>query len=170
MRKALHSVLSVCLFLLSVSAWAQSSNPCDLTGDGKVDAADVTAAINMSLGLPGSSCTANIYGTNVCNVVMVQRVINASLGGACVTGTGAVAHSVSLNWTVSSSSGVTGYKVYRGTASGGPYSLVTTVGTTPSATDSSVTSGQTYYYVLTTLAGGVESSYSQQAQAVIPTP
>lgn len=166
MRKAL-SVLSAGLFLLSVSAWAQS-NACDLNGDGKVDASDVQSAINMSLGLSG--CSANIYGANVCNVVMVQRVINASLGGACVTGTGAVAHSVSLNWTASTSSGVTGYKVYRGTASGGPYSLLTTVGTTTSATDGSVTSGQTYYYVLTAVAGGVESSYSNQAQAAIPTP
>src|SRR6516225_10805132 len=76
MRKAL-SVLSAGLFLLSVSAWAQS-NACDLNGDGKVDATDVQSAINMSLGLSG--CSANVYGANVCNVVMVQRVINASLG------------------------------------------------------------------------------------------
>lgn len=166
MRKALH-VLSAGLFLLSVSASAQS-NACDLNGDGKVDASDVQSAINMSLGLSG--CTANVYGAGVCNVVVVQRVINASLGGACVTGTGTIAHSVSLNWAASPSSGVTGYKVYRGTSSGGPYSLVTSVGTTTSATDSGVTSGQTYYYVLTAVAGSAESSYSNQAQAVVPTP
>ncbi len=166
MRRALQSVLSAGLFLLSVPAWAQN-NACDLNADGKVDATDVQAAINMSLGL--STCTANIYGASVCNVVVVQRVINASQGGACLTGTGSVAHSVALNWNASTSAGVTGYKVYRGTTSGGPYSLLTTVGTT-SATDTSVASGQTYYYVVTAVDSAGESAYSNQSQAVVPAP
>lgn len=166
MRRALQSILSAGLFLFSTSAWAQS-NACDLNGDGKVDSSDVQAAVNMSLGL--SSCSANIYGANVCNVVVVQRVVNASLGGTCLTGTGNIAHSVSLNWNASTSSGVTGYKVYRATTSGGPYSLLTSVATT-SATDSSVTSGQSYYYVVTAVASGVESSNSNQTQAVVPAP
>src|SRR5947199_5305069 len=41
-----------------------------------------------------------------------------------LTGTGAAApqHQVQLSWSASSSSGVSGYNVYRGTVSGGPYS------------------------------------------------
>src|SRR2546423_1736994 len=108
MRTALHSALAAGLLFSSASAWGQT-NACDLNSDGRVDASDVQAAINMSLGL--SSCTANITGSNVCNVVVVQRVINASLGAACFTGTGAP-HSVSLTWDASASSGVSGYKVY----------------------------------------------------------
>jgi hypothetical protein len=166
MRRALQFVFAAGLFFFSVSARGQS-NACDLTADGRVDASDVQSAINMSLGL--SSCAANIYGSNVCNVVVVQRVINASLGGACLTGTGTVAHSVSLNWNASTSSGVTGYKVYRGTTSGGPYSLLSNV-SAASLTDNNVASGQTYYYVVTAVSSSAESSYSNQAQAIIPVP
>jgi hypothetical protein len=165
MRIALPFILAGGLF--SFCAWGQS-NACDLTLDGKVDQSDVTAAINMSLGT--SPCTANVFGSGVCNVVVVQRVINAtpSVGGTCVTGT-SVAHSVALNWTASTSSGVTGYKVYRGTTSGGPYTVVATLGVATSYTDATVQSGQTYYYAVTAV-GASESSYSNQAQAIIPVP
>jgi hypothetical protein len=129
--------------LLSVAAWGQTGNACDLNQDGKVDAADVQAAINASIGL--STCNANIYGAGVCNVVVVQRVVNASLGGACLTGTGSVSHSVALNWTGSTSGNVSGYKVYRGTTSGGPYSVVSTLGLVTGYTDQNVQSGLTTF-------------------------
>jgi len=38
----------------------------------------------MSLGM--IPCTAKINGAGVCAVTTVQRVVNASLGGACVQG------------------------------------------------------------------------------------
>ena len=76
MRKAFLPILAAGLLLFSASVWAQSS-ACDLTSDGKVDDADVQSAINMSLG--ASTCTANVAGSGVCNVVVVQRVINAKL-------------------------------------------------------------------------------------------
>lgn len=161
MRRVSVSLVTAGLFL-SFSAWAQS-NACDLTGDGRVDASDVQAAINMSLGF--SSCTASIVASGVCNVVVVQRVINASLGQACVTGSG---HSVDLNWVASTTPSVS-YKVYRGTISGGPYTFLSSAGTTTSFTDSNVQSGITYYYVVTALdSSNNESVYSNQTQAVIP--
>ena len=161
MRRVSVGLVTAGLFL-SCSAWAQSS-ACDLTGDGVVDASDVQAAINMSLTF--SSCTANILAPGVCNVVVVQRVINASLGQACVTGSG---HSVDLNWTASTTAGVS-YNIYRGTISGGPYTFLSSAGTTTSFTDSNVQSGITYYYVVTALdSSNNESVYSNQAQAVIP--
>lgn len=87
------------------------------------------------------------------------------------TGVTPVSHSVTLGWT-DSSSAVSGYNVYRGSVSGGPYTRINPA-TDPSASyvDNSVSSGQTYYYVTTAVAtDGVESAYSNQVQAVIPTP
>jgi hypothetical protein len=166
---ALRSALAAGLLLCSASAWGQT-NACDLNNDGKVDSTDVQSALNMSLGVT-TPCTANVYGANVCNVVVVQRVINAALGGTCLTGTGTVAHSVTLNWTASTSSNITGYKVYRSTTSGGPYSLLSSLGNTTTNTDNSVSSGQTYYYVVTAVnSSNTESPYSNQATAVVPTP
>jgi hypothetical protein len=171
MRKAFLPTLAASLLLFSTAAQAQSS-ACDLAApSGSVDDADVQSAINMSLG--SSPCTANVAGAGVCNVVMVQRVINAKLSatpsnplGNCLTGS---LHSATLNWTASTSTGVTGYKIYRGTTSGGPYTLLTTVGTVITYKDNTVQAGLTYYYVVTAVAGG-ESTFSNQAQGIIPTP
>jgi len=116
-------------------------------------------------------CKANITAPGVCDIVMVQRVTNAVVTGVCSTGALAP-HSVSLNWTASTSTNVVGYNVYRGTQAGGPYTKLTpspVVG--KSYTDLTVLAGQTYYYVTTAVDNNNnESAYSNQAQAVIPTP
>lgn len=166
MRKESLPVLAAGLFFGCFSVWAQT-NACDLTGDGVVNAADVQAAINMSLGL--STCTANIAGANVCNVEVVQRVVNASLNGTCLTSTGL--HVVALNWAASSSAGVTGYQVSRGTSSSGPFTPVGTVGNVTSYTDTTVVSGATYYYVVAAISNGTVGQNSSPAvQASVPTP
>jgi len=92
-----------------------------------------------------------------------------------LTGTGQAAtsnsHSVALSWGASTSS-VAGYYVFRGSVSGGPYSQVnpSTV-TSLGYTDSSVSAGATYYYVVTSVdSSGVQSVYSNQVSATIPTP
>jgi fibronectin type 3 domain-containing protein len=87
------------------------------------------------------------------------------------SGTTPPQHSVSLSWNPSTSA-VVGYNVYRGTSSGGPYSKIdSALDTSTTYTDATVQSGQTYYYVTTAVDGsGAESTYSNQAQAVIPTP
>jgi hypothetical protein len=91
-----------------------------------------------------------------------------------LTGNGIAAtqHSVDLSWDASTGSGVVGYNVYRGSVSGGPYSTINSALEASTAyTDSTVASGQTYYYVTTAVDGsGRESGYSNQARAVIPTP
>ncbi len=87
------------------------------------------------------------------------------------TGVQAVQHSVALTWTASTST-VVGYNVYRSSTSGGPYTLLTSspvAGTT--YTDSTVQAGQTYYYVVTSVnSSNVESVYSNEASATVPTP
>jgi fibronectin type 3 domain-containing protein len=77
---------------------------------------------------------------------------------------------VTLTWTQSTSTGLTGNNVYRGTVSGGPYTLLTATPLPASTTylDTTVVSSTTYYYVVTALAGTVESGYSNQATAAVP--
>jgi hypothetical protein len=89
-----------------------------------------------------------------------------------LSATGADQHSVTLTWTASSSSNVTGYNVYRGAASGGPYTKInSSLLTATTYTDATVDAGQTYYYVATAVnSQGLESADSNQAEAVIPSP
>lgn len=89
---------------------------------------------------------------------MTVRVIALLLMCAAV----ARGQSVRLNWTASSSSGVTGYNVYRGTATGGPYTKIGTA-TGVSYTDSAVGYNTKYYYVTTAVSSGGESSHSNEA-------
>jgi len=79
-------------------------------------------------------------------------------------------HTVALSWNPSSS-GVSGYNVYRGTQSGGPYSQINPVlegGTFYS--DATVQNGKTYYYTVTSVdESGSESIPSNEVKAVVPT-
>jgi centrosomal CEP192-like protein len=87
------------------------------------------------------------------------------------SGTATASHSVSLYWN-SSPSAVVGYNLYRGAKSGGPYTKVNPVlNAATSYTDNSVQGGTIYYYVSTSVnSDGTESVYSNQQQAVIPSP
>lgn len=76
--------------------------------------------------------------------------------------------SVALDWNPETAP-LLGYFVYRGTQTGGPYSKISPLQPGPPYTDLSVSSGQTYYYVVTALDNNsVESSFSNEATAVIP--
>jgi len=91
-----------------------------------------------------------------------------STPSASLSGTGIAPYSVSLSWDASSSQ-VSGYNVYRGGKNGGPYTKIDTLDSNTSYTDSTVASGNTYYYVTTAVnSSGQESSYSNQVKAVIP--
>jgi len=83
-----------------------------------------------------------------------------------------ITHSVSLNWTASTSTNVIGYNVYRATQAGDPYTLLTSPPVAQTTyTDTAVQAGQTYYYVATAVDNNNnESPYSNQAQAVVPSP
>jgi len=77
---------------------------------------------------------------------------------------GAQVHYIGLNWTASSTPGVSSYNVYRGTVSGGPYSLIGSSSTT-SYNDTTYAVGVAEFYVVTAVLNGVESSYSGEATA-----
>ena len=72
---------------------------------------------------------------------------------------------VTLTWTASA--GATGYNVQRASTSGGPYTQLAQVAapTSNGYTDSSVTNGTTYFYVVQTLTAAGSSAYSPQVSA-----
>ena len=78
---------------------------------------------------------------------------------------------VSLSWTASS--GATSYNVKRSTVSGGPYTTVGSTGAT-SFTNTGLTNGTTYFYVVTAVNASGESGNSTQVsatpQGVVPAP
>jgi hypothetical protein len=84
-------------------------------------------------------------------------------------GLNATAHTVALAWAPAVT-GVTGFRTYVSMVSGGPYVEMGSVpSTTPAYTDSSVQSGQTYFYVVTAVdASNNESLYSSEVAAIVP--
>jgi hypothetical protein len=98
---------------------------------------------------------------------------NSTSASETASGSGAtIQHTVDLSWSASTSTSISGYNVYRGTVSGGPYTRITSaLDFSLNYSDSTVQSGKTYYYVTTAVdSSGAESSYSSQVQAVIPFP
>jgi hypothetical protein len=88
------------------------------------------------------------------------------------TGTGATtsAHSVALSWTDKTAASVKDYNVFRATQSNGPYTILTGTPVKGTAyTDSTVSGGETYYYVATAISdSGEQSAYSAPVKAVVP--
>jgi len=111
----------------------------------------------------GTASASATFASNASNTPGVE-----SLTG---TGVAAVQHQVALTWDASTSS-VVGYNVYRGSAAGGPYTKINSASDATTAyTDTSVTAGQTYYYLSTAVdSEGVESTYSNEVAATVPTP
>lgn len=146
--------------LLSGMTWAQT-NSCDLNNDGSVNVVDVQLAVNQEIGASGFSCTANVGGVLGCGDSARQVVIKSALGQGC--------HFVYLTWTASSSTGVVGYNIYRGTASGAESTTPVNTGgpvTGTSFADTTAVPGTTYYYVVKATNGSSESNASTESSAV----
>lgn len=76
---------------------------------------------------------------------------------------------VTLRWDASTSPDVTGYNVYRGTVSGGPYTEIASHVVDTTYTDATVADDKTYYYVTTAVnKENEQSGYSNQVKAVVP--
>jgi hypothetical protein len=138
--------------------WSSEGLPTGLTLTPSSDTRSATLS-----GTPTSSATLNFtitvtgfYG----HVSSVNYNLTVDQSGG---------HLANLTWQ-EGSSGILGYNVYRGTTSGGPYSQVnSSLLPSKSYSDSSVQSGDTYYYVATEVNNaGEESGYSNETQAVIP--
>jgi hypothetical protein len=109
----------------------------------------------------GTSSASIAFGSNASPSTSVESVSGA--------GSAPASHSVGLSWSPGGSN-VSGYNVYRGSQSGGPYAKINSAPTAiTSYGDGAVTSGQTYFYVTTALdSSGGESTNSNEVQAVIP--
>ena len=167
-NKSLTATLSASGSSVTVSSASTSNPEFSLNGVSfpMALAAGQSAPVSVTF-TPQSSGTASgsiSFSSNALTNPTIE-----TLTGAGVT---APQHQVQLSWGASSSSGVTGYNVYRGGVSGGPYTKINSalvVGTNYS--DSSVQAGKTYFYVTTALNGsGTESAYSNEVQATVPSP
>jgi ribosomal protein S8E len=123
----------------------------------------------------GANCTIvvmftpSIAGTETASLSIAD---NASGSPQTVSLSGAGTHDVILSWTASTTSGVVGYYVYRGTTSGGE--SATPLNSSPingiKYCDSTVQAGQTYYYVVTAVASNdvTQSADSNEVSATVP--
>jgi fibronectin type 3 domain-containing protein len=129
---------------------------------------NLAANANISIPLiftPVAAGNATGSASIVSNAPNSPLVVNLS-------GTSVLSHSVDLSWNASSTPGVT-YAVFRSTQSGGqnPQSPLASNLTGTTFTDTTVQSGQTYFYVIAAVdSTGTESPFSNEATAQVPTP
>jgi len=123
-------------------------------------------------GLANGSYTVTPSNSGYTFTPVNQSVTISSANKTAVNFTATVtsSHTVALSWIASVTTTVTGYNVYRSTTNGSGY---VKINSTPVAllnyTDSTVANAITYYYVTTAVdSNGLESSFSNQATAVIP--
>ena len=83
---------------------------------------------------------------------------------ATPTGLAATAGNAQVSLTWNASTGATGYNVKRATVSGGPYSQIAAP-TTANYTDTGLTKGRPYYYVVSAVNSAGESANSAQVSA-----
>ena len=112
---------------------------------------------------------------NWSNTVNQQWIIGPTSGTPPVALTGLKATvgagQIALTWTTVS--GATSYSIRRGTTSGGPYTTSLGISTAGSFTDTVVTNGATYYYVVAAVNASGVSGNSSPASATlggIPSP
>jgi hypothetical protein len=166
---------------LTLSGATAKSTQTDSAGNysfsGLPNGSYLVAASQAGYTFTPSTAAESVNGANITGVNFTATAVTPPSGGTGSSGSGGggssgVQHSVSLSWTASTSSNISGYKVYRGTASGGPYTLLdASLITGTSYVDTSISAGQTYFYCTTAVdANNVESGDSNEAVAVVPTP
>jgi len=128
---------------------------------------------------PGQSLAVSVSfdpkaaGTNTGTLMFVSNATTAqiaiALAGSAGAKTSTAEHSVALSWDPSSGS-VVGYYVYRSSKPSGPYARLNSSATaSTSYSDSTVSGGQVYYYVVTAVnSSNIESTDSNQVSATIP--
>jgi len=151
---------------LSISSVAiAGTNPSDFAEVANTCGSSVAAGGQCTIEVTFTPAAANSY-TATLNIAD-----NASGSPQTVSLSGTGTHDVILTWSASASSGVSGYNVFRSTASGQegttPLNSSPIAGTT--FTDSNVTSGQTYCYMVTAVgSSGTSSTDSSEASVTVP--
>ena len=126
---------------------------------------NVTAPNSVNLCPPGHYLLWILNGSGVPAVARTIRISDFGSPPAAPTGLTAAASigKVSLSWNASPTA--TSYNVKRSTTSGGPYGTIATGVTGTAYTDSTVTGGTTYFYVVSGVNPQGESPNSSQASA-----
>jgi hypothetical protein len=151
-----------------------------------ISAATITGAGFTMSGLtlpltlnPGQTAVLNLQfdpttaGAATGSVTITSNATTGATQTIALTGTGvnSATYEVQLSWTAPASSAdpVVSYNIYRSTGAGTYRKLNTAVNTPTSYTDTTVQSGVTYNYEVTSVDGsGVESTPSNVYTAVIP--
>ncbi len=114
--------------------------------------------------------TPNASGTASATAGFISNAKDSPTSTA-LNGTGLTqsSYSADLSWEAGTED-IVGYNLYRGTTHGGPYSAINSALLAQTTyTDSTVASGNTYYYVATEVNNqGQESGYSTETKAVVP--
>jgi fibronectin type 3 domain-containing protein len=78
--------------------------------------------------------------------------------------------SVTLNWSDKDAPYIVSYQVFRSATPGGPYTLIATIpGSSLTAKDTNVSSGQTWYYVVAAVdSHGDVSQFSNEESFTVP--
>lgn len=128
------------------------------------------STVNLTSKDVGSTNFPIVVSTISNNSSFPNPSFNIVASGPTMTG-GAIQHSVQLIWSASVSGSTAGYNVYRSNVHGGPYTLLSNLVTGLSYNDTTILSGGTYYYVVTSVDNtSVEGVFSTEATAVIPIP
>jgi hypothetical protein len=128
-----------------------------------IDGSNFAPGATVSFGTQSLTVTGNtvsqLVGTLPCSAITITNPVNG------------VQQVAVLSWNAPAPvTGVTvaSYNVYRGAVSGGPYAVLSAVSSGESYSDNSVVSGQTYYYVITSVGtNGDESLFSNEVKTTI---
>jgi hypothetical protein len=164
---AIGASLTVPVVLTNDRSWKVTLTALNLTGSG-FSLSGPALPLTLS---PGQSVTVNVtFAPQAVGTDGGSLFVSGPAAAIPLTGTGtATQYSVSLFWN--STPDATGYNVYRGTSKNGKYSKInSTLDANTAYTDSTVVSGQTYYYAATSVnSSGQESALSTPpVEAIVP--
>lgn len=168
----------------SVDVGSSSTQPASLTATGGSVTINSASSSNSQYSIAGATfpLTINAGQSLSLNVVFAptksgtdngtltfNSTASNSQSTESLTGSGIIPqYTVDLSWTASTSS-VAGYNVYRGTTAGSYSKINSSLDPTTTYSDSTVTSGVTYYYAATAVnSSGEESSYSTPIEVSVP--
>jgi regulation of enolase protein 1 (concanavalin A-like superfamily) len=139
---------------------------------------DIPGATTSTLNLNNvqQADTGSTYDVVVTNTVssvtssLATLVLNPLPPVPAPTGLTATAGNTQVVLTWTGAAGATGYNVKRSATNGGPYATVAPNVATTSYTNTGLSNGTTYYYVVSTVSGSRESVNSSQAFATPTAP
>lgn len=139
------------------------SNPISVSGDGT---SLTIKAMAVQSGMNNSPVVSGTYTISYSSSTATSTSASGSVPGA-PTGLSATGASTTVTLSWSSVSGATSYNLYRGTSTGVTTSTGTKIaGVTSSYTDTGLTNGTHYYYIVTAVNATGEGTASSEASAM----